>query len=482
MNFMSDDTKDDIGNYELLGSAKLPRRVLLYKGEKSEIDAVMLVPVSPHPAVVFDDDELRTLLANAQSLTIFEKINIMVSCGTFSQQYVDTLLENLRGERKTFAQITEQLNKGLEIFLHQHAEAAAEPSTRDLAPGERAEIVERAIPRLLAPLGAGEGQKFFTAFLQRLARQIAQGGTDVIEGDLPTVFETELRDSELNKNSSDPKSDMQFIKALVRPALSKLLRNPVHPMVLYKRGVFVIALVIGRVKELHRIGVFVRIDNSENARVIRKCAFLRRVAGEVAARGQELIKLERLGPFGPIVRRTVEKTGYKNETERAEYTFYVTNVVLRDILSALRNDQRLPFLVHLLELPVRWSGTIPAAADFDNWFLNAVDFNGGLSTDDENFDHDVGQFQTRLRYSLFGFSTQVLLLKAYHLAPGPHRMSLVAELGLLDEGGVTGLTDADTIYHPPETVDLQAMLATNISDFADFLRLVEANLDNFTKE
>ena len=495
---MSQDTKDDSSGGDLPVPAKLPPREL-FKVAETEIEAVMLLPVPSHPDAVFDDDELRTLVANAHSLTIVEKVNIIVSSGRFVQQQVDKLLEILRAERKSFDALNEKHNKQLEDMELKHAAHLKQregqpvdtnPTTSELAPGEKAGIVYKAIPGLLAPIGAGDGQKFFTAFLQRLAWQIEQGGSGVIEGELPAVFEPELRNSKLNKNPNDSKNDMKFINALVRPALSKLGHAPSQPMIFHKGSIFAVALVIegperprGRVKQRHRIGVFVRLDSRETARGYLKRAFLRRVVERLTAGGQELVRLERLGPFGPIIRRVVERSGYETEEKRALQMFVVTAAVLGDILNALRNDERLPFLMHLLELPVRWNGAIPTE-DFDNWFLNAVELNDGLTTDDESFDYNVGRFQTRLRYAPFDFPTQLLLLKAYQLAPGAQRMVLLAQLGLLDGGRVPGATaGVDTIYRPPETVDLQGMLAMNISDVADFLRLVEAQvLDFFTKE
>lgn len=485
---MSEDTKGGAPQ----DPPKLPPREIATVPQL-EIDAVMLIPIPPHPDTAFDDDEFRTLLAKAVSLTIVEKINIIVNSGKLAQESVDKMLEILRRERVAFDALNEKHNKRLEDLELKHAEEVRQresqpldtkPTTSELTPGEKAGIVYKAIPELLAPIGAGEGQRFFTAFLQRVAWQIEQGGAGVIEGELPTVFEPELRKAELNKYPNDSKSDMKFINALIRPALSKLGHRPAQSMVFHKGSMFVVALVIegperprGRVKQPHRIGVFVRFDSRETARVRLRQAFLRRVVEHVTARRQELVKLERLGAFGPMIRRVVERAGYKSEEMRAQLTFLITEAVLGDILSALRNDERLPFLMHLLELPVRWSGAIPTA-DFDNWFLDAVELNDGLTTNDEDFDYSVGRFQTRLRYSPFSFPMRLLLLKAYHLAPGGQRMALILQLGLLDEGRVSSSTNADTIYRPPETVDLQGMLATNLSDFTDFLRIVEARLLN----
>src|SRR4051812_37678974 len=96
---MSDDTTGGIGTSK--GNLKLPPREI-GKVPPLEIEAVMLIPIPPHPDTVFDDDEFRTLLANAWSLTIVEKVKIIVASAAFSQEQADSLIRILRGERKEF--------------------------------------------------------------------------------------------------------------------------------------------------------------------------------------------------------------------------------------------------------------------------------------------------------------------------------------------------------------------------------------------
>lgn len=495
---MTDNNTTDPAKSENRGaeSPALPPRKL-FVVDKMEIDAVLLVPVPPHPNTIFDDDEFRMLVAHSTSLIIKEKIEIVVKVGEFSQKQVNSFLEILRRERETFERLNEKHNKRVEELEQKHAAEWAEldnqadevkPTMEELSPGEKAGLVYRASQRLLTPIGTGEAQKFFAAFVQRLAWNIEQGGPGVLEGEIPQIFASELRNPELNAAADDSGSDMRLINALVRPALSKLRKSLATPTLYHKGSVFAVALVIegpeqprGRVKQKYRIGVFVRSDSLETGRLMRKRRFIRYILATIGGRATELIALSDLGPFGPIIRRVVEKIGYTTEEDRAESTFEVTAAVLDLILASLGNDQRLQFLMYILRLPIRWAGAVPTS-DFDNWFLNAVELNDGLEPTDESYDYNVGRFQSQLRYAPFLFPTRLLLLKAYHLSPLGLRWSLVAQLALLDRGRIPGITETEWIYRPATTVDLQAMLERNTSDVADFLRLVEAKtIETFTR-
>ena len=84
----------------------------LFAVDPKEVKTVLAATIPQHETV-FDEAQLRSLVACALSITLAEKLEIISGISKFSQLQIDALVRILSEERVVFAELEEKHRRGL---------------------------------------------------------------------------------------------------------------------------------------------------------------------------------------------------------------------------------------------------------------------------------------------------------------------------------------------------------------------------------
>ncbi|MEO6326504.1 MAG: hypothetical protein ABIQ65_17910 [Thermoanaerobaculia bacterium] len=457
----------------------------LFKVGGFEAKAVRALTVPAHPTTTFDEAELKDLVAEAFSLTPEEKLDVIAQCGELTQDQIDSLLKILRDERVKFADMGTRHTERRWELEKEHAKQRVirsqhnptDSDDRQLAAADKAALLRAATETLLSFLGAGDARQVMLSFLARLAEQLERGELPTVTAVLPKLFAPELRNPTLNPNASDPEKDATLLTSLVRPTLSRIKATPVDARVSLRSRSYLVNLVLegpeksrGPVKLPYRISVQFRHDFSASLEQSPWRPVLGRKLQQLLTSYDPSVvfPLDRLGRFGPAIRRAVELAGYSNDGERAVFMAVASMKLVELLLPVLSDEEKARFLGFLLDLPLREG---PVTGRFQDWFIAAAEI-----ADSEEGDPFIEPFKTCLRDTdALHFREKLFFLGFFHRLPPHHEER--ARLWATVRGGTHRNREHGADIQLPAAVDVGEMVLARVDNIDDFVRVIDYKLD-----